>query len=66
VWRSRKVWAFFGLRVAISNIQNKLEKKEMKLWLQNYAVVVLIEDSCIKFNNNNKIVYNSMALHKII
>jgi hypothetical protein len=36
----------------------------MKLGLQNHAVGIATENSCIEFNNN-KTVYKGMTLHKI-
>jgi hypothetical protein len=37
----------------------------MKLGLQNYAVIILIEKSYIKFNNNKINSLQHITLHKI-
>jgi glycine cleavage system protein P-like pyridoxal-binding family len=44
------------------------EKSDMKLGLQNYAVIIPIETSCVKFNNNkiNSLHrYDIAQIHKI-
>jgi hypothetical protein len=45
----------------------------MKLGLQNYAVIILPENSCIRFNNNNAnnlqkydIAQTYRVLHKVV
>jgi hypothetical protein len=46
--------SILGRRVGISSIQNILDKRihEMKRGLQNYVVILPIENTCIKVNNN--------------
>jgi hypothetical protein len=62
----------FCLRVGISNIQNTFHKKSWnKTGVQNYAVIMPIENSCIERNNKKltslqryEIAQNYRILHK--
>jgi hypothetical protein len=60
----------FGCHIGITNIQNILDFKKnhgMKFGLQNYAIIMLNEESCIKFNKKlNTIVYKGMALYRVV
>jgi hypothetical protein len=37
----------------------------MKMGLQNYAVIIPVENSCVRCNNNKINNYKSVTLHKI-
>jgi hypothetical protein len=37
----------------------------MKMGLQNYAVIIPVENSCVRCNNNKISNYKSVTLHKI-
>jgi hypothetical protein len=37
----------------------------MKSGIQNYGLIMPIETSCIKFNNNKLNVYKDLTLHKV-
>jgi hypothetical protein len=53
---------YFLATVLVSLIFNTpLIKQNMKLQLQDYAVIVSIENNCIKFNNN--VTYSGCSIH---